>query len=111
MSERRENQRIKTRGLSTPFGEVMDLSESGIGVFRKGSVACSIGDTVSVYLAHGSYEIDLTAKCVRISRVGLFRHEIGFAFVNIDQATRDEICALMNSAGIELSSPRCWIAA
>ena len=111
MSDRRQNTRYKALGLSTPFGEVINVSDSGVGVFRKGRVICAIGDTVTVYLSHESKEIELTAKVVRIDNVGLFRHDIGFQFVGIDEGTRDELRAMTQSACNEFTGPRCYIAA
>lgn len=96
---------------TTPYGEVMDISDSGMGVFRKGRVICAIGDDVKMYLSHGTKEIELTARVVRIDNIGMFRHEIGFEFVGIDEATLTEIWSLTNNACSEFTGPRCFIAA
>ena len=99
-------------GMTTsPYGEVMDISDSGMGVFRKGRVICAIGDDVKMYLSHGSKEIELNARVVRIDNVGMFRHEIGFEFVGIDEATLTEIWSLTDNACSEFTGPRCFIAA
>lgn len=111
MSDRRQSTRYKALGLSTPFGEVIDVSDSGIGVFRKGRVICAIGDHVTVHLSHEITDIELTAKVVRINNVGLFRHEIGFQFVGIDEGTRDQLRAMTQSACSEFTGPRCYLAA
>lgn len=111
MTERRKSTRYKVKGLSTPFGEVIDVSDTGLGVFRKGRVICAIGDTVTIYLSHESKEIELAAKVVRIDNVGLFRHDIGFQFVDIDEGTRDELRAMTQQACNEFTGPRCYIAA
>ena len=111
MSERRQHTRFKALGLSTPFGEVMDISDSGIGVFRKGKVPCSVGDEVTLYLSHDSEEIELNARVARIEYVGLFRHEIGFEFVGIDEDTLTRLWSLTDSACSEFTGPRCFVAA
>ncbi|MEO0476058.1 MAG: PilZ domain-containing protein [Planctomycetota bacterium] len=111
MSERRQHTRFKALGLSTPFGEVMDVSDSGIGVFRKGRVSCSVGDEVQLYLSHGSTEIELEARVARIEYVGLFRHEIGFEFVNVNEETLTRLWSLTDSACSEFTGPRCYVAA
>ena len=111
MSERRQNSRFKALGLSTPYGEVMDISDSGMGVFRKGRVICAVGDEVKLHLSHGSVEIELKARVARIANVGLFRHEIGFEFVGIDEATLTELWKLTDNACTEFTGPRCFIAA
>lgn len=89
----------------------MDLSDSGMGVFRKGRVVCAIGDEVKVYLGHGADEIELTARVARISNVGLFRHEIGFEFVGVDEATLTKLWSLSENVCSEFAGPRCYLAA
>lgn len=111
MAERRQNTRFKALGLTTPFGDVLDISDSGIGLFRKGRMQLSLGDTVTLELRHEGVEISLTAKVVRIDPAGLFRHEIGFEFVEIEEETRIKIRSLAHSACSEFASPRCWVAA
>lgn len=103
--------RFKALGLSTPFGEVMDVSDSGIGVFRKGKLNCQVGDEVKLYLSHDATEIELNARVVRISKVGLFRHEIGFEFVGVSEETLTQLWTLTDSACSEFTGPRCYVAA
>ena len=112
MNDRRLQPRLRAFGrLSTPFGEVIDVSDSGLGVFRKGKVQLSVGDTVTLHLSHESTEVELTARVVRIDPVGLFRHEIGFAFIDADEETLTQIWSLTDSACSEFTGPRCWVAA
>ena len=111
MSERREHTRFKALGLSTPFGEVIDVSDSGVGVFRKGKVSCSVGDMATLLISHDSTEIELNARVVRIENVGLFRHEIGFEFVDVTEETLTKLWSLADSACSEFTGPRCYVAA
>jgi len=111
MAERRQNMRFKALGLSTPFGEVMDISDSGIGVFRKGKLNCSIGDEVKVVLSHQDMVIEAAARVARIDKVGLFRHEIGMEFIGITEATLTQIWSLTDMACSAFTGPRCYIAA
>ena len=111
MSDRRQNTRFKALGLSTPYGEVIDISDSGLGVYRKGKLACEIGDEVKLYLSHEQTEIELTARVVRIDKVGMFRHEIGFEFVGVDEETLTRVWTLTDSACSEFAGPQCYIAA
>jgi c-di-GMP-binding flagellar brake protein YcgR len=111
MSERRENMRFKALGLSTPFGEVMDISDSGLGIFRKGKVNCQIGDEINVVLRHEDMVIEASARVVRIDKVGMFRHEIGMEFVGINEDTLTKIWSLTDMACSAYTGPRCYIAA
>ena len=111
MSDRRQNARFKALGLSTPFGEVIDISDSGLGIFRKGKIDCAIGDEVKLYLSHENIEIEFAARVARLQKVGLFRHEVGFEFVGIDEETLTRIWALTDMACSQFTGPRCYIAA
>ncbi len=111
MSDRRKHTRFRALGLSTPFGEVTDISDAGLGVFRKGKVNLALGDTVTITLSHEGVEIELTARVARIDKVGLFRHEVGFVFVDVNEETLTKVWSLADSACSEFSGPRCWIAA
>lgn len=111
MTERRLNSRFKTQGLATPYGEVMDISDSGMGVFRKGRVICGVGDEVPIYLSHGSTEIKVKARVVRVSNVGLFRHEIGFEFIDANEELLTKLWSMTDNAWSEFTGPRCYIAA
>lgn len=111
MSDRRKQPRLKALGLSTPYGEVIDISDNGMGVFRKGKVQVEVGDTVSIHLSHESIECDVQARVVRIAPVGAFRHEIGFEFIDADEQTLTRLWSLTDSACSEFTGPRCWVAA
>ena len=111
MTDRRNNARFKALGLSTPLGEVMNISDTGLGVFRKGKLTCAIDDEVKLFLSHENSQIELTARVARIDKVGLFRHEIGFEFIGVSEQTLTEIWSLTDSACSEFTGPRCFIAA
>ena len=111
MSERRQQPRFKTLGLSTAFGEVIDISDSGIGVFRKGKTQVALGETVTLHLSNEGIEVELTARVARIDPAGLFRSEIGFEFVDVDEETLTKVWSLADSACSEFTGPRCWVAA
>jgi len=111
MSDRRQNARFRTLGLSTPFGEVIDISDSGLGVFRKGKVEVNIGDNVTVHLSHENTQIEMAARVVRIDKVGLFRHEIGLEFIGVGEETLTTLWSMADAACSAYTSPRCWIAA
>lgn len=111
MADRRQNQRLKTQGLSSCLGEVIDISDTGIGVFRKGKVEVTIGDQKTLVLSHENTEIQLSARVARIDKVGMFRHEIGFEFIDVDEQTLQDVWAMTDTACSEFTGPRCWLAA
>jgi hypothetical protein len=111
MTERRQHTRFKALGLTTPYGEVMNISDSGMGVFRKGRVSCNLGDELKLVLGHGGEEIELDVRVARVAKVGLFRHEVGFEFVNVTEETLTRMWSLTDAACSEFTGPRCYLAA
>lgn len=111
MSDRRSQPRFSTLGLSTPFGQVTNISDNGLGLFRKGKMDLQVGQTMNLRISHDQAEAEVTARVARIERLGLFRHEIGFEFIEVDVATLASIRRVTEAGCNEFVGPRCWVAA
>lgn len=111
MPERRQQQRFLTRGMTSPFGQVTNISDTGMCLFRKGKMDLSIGQSMRLTIQHGREEVTLTAEVVRIERLGLFRHEIGLAFGAADLEALGGIRRLIESSQAECIGPSCHLAA
>ena len=106
----RRHVRRAVRGLDTPFGVILDLSESGACLFRKGRVDLEVGQTVTLSMAHQGIELRLQAHVVRMNRLGIGRQEVGVIFENLDDQQRLQLRQLAESASAEFS-PSVWLAA
>ncbi|MEM1109285.1 MAG: PilZ domain-containing protein [Planctomycetota bacterium] len=106
----RRHPRQRLRGLSTPFGEVLDLSESGACLFRKGDCPVEVGQAVTLAIADGGIELQLQARVVRTQPLGLRRLEVGVEFIELTDQNRLQIAQLIAQGSSDLS-PRAWLAA
>jgi len=111
MADRRHKPRFSTYGLSTAFGQVTNLSDTGLCIFRKGRMDVCIGDEFEMNIQHPQLTKPMRVKVARIERLGLFRHEIGLEFVAMDPLTLATLQAITQDTHDELIGPRCTIAA
>ncbi|MEM1355109.1 MAG: PilZ domain-containing protein [Planctomycetota bacterium] len=111
MSDRRSQPRFATRGLATSFGEVTNISDTGLCVFRKGKMDLDLDQQLILRISHELAEARVKARVARIERLGLFRHEIGLQFIEVDVATLAQIRRVTEAGCQEFSGPRCWVAA
>lgn len=107
---RRRHPRRSPRGLSTPFGQVLDLSESGACVFRKGSSIVEPGEIITLQISDGETELHLRARVVQTQPLGLRRRIVGVAFIDLAEFERDSIRRLVSLASTDFS-PTAWLAA
>ena len=111
MTERRQHPRVRPRRTASCLGEVLDLSESGMKVFRKGAQSLAIGDRFDAEVEHPGMTVRLTARVIRIEKLGLRRHAIGLTFVDPTPQQRDQIAALIGRARDGCIGPQLWLAA
>lgn len=101
--ERRKSNRHQVKGVKTRFGEVMNLSQDGALIYRKGSLNCTIGDPLALVIHHRGKEIEITGSIVWTQQVGLRRYEVGVNFKSADPPTREQIDFLIETASQEYS--------
>ncbi len=110
-SERRRHERVATARTASAFGQVLDLSESGACLFRKGSEGCTLGETITLDIRQGPIDCQLVATVVRIRELGFKRYEVGVAFSELGPAERAAIRVLQQPHIAEQSGPRAYVAA
>ncbi|XAL99191.1 PilZ domain-containing protein [Phycisphaeraceae bacterium D3-23] len=111
MQDRRQKPRFSTLGLTTPFGQVTNISDAGLCIFRKGKLELAVGQTVNLVVQHEQAEASLKGIVIRIEPLGLFRHEIGVEFTAVDVNELGGIRRLIELAHAESVSPSCYLAA
>jgi hypothetical protein len=109
-ADRRKMPRVPTQGLTTPYGEVMNLSVGGLALFRKGSLGVHLGQRLTVRLEHEGSVIQLDGRVQRVRPMGLFRHEIGLRFVDLMPQTVHQLDELLKQLNDQVA-PRLWIEA
>lgn len=109
--DRRTHPRVPTPDAASMFGDVMDLSESGACLFRKGTPACRVGEPLTLDIRQGAIELHLRASVVRIGELGYKRYEIGVSFENVGPAEATLIRLLQQPGLTEQIGPRAFRAA
>ncbi len=84
-NQRRSAPRYRTAGLTCEFGEVLDLSTSGMRLRCDAGRACQTGELVTLTLqpGDGSGTLRITGHAVWVKRSGLRQREIGVSFLNL----------------------------
>ncbi|MEO0965014.1 MAG: PilZ domain-containing protein [Planctomycetota bacterium] len=108
-SERRGHRRVRVPDLSSPFGEVVDLSLSGMKVFRKGGNPPAIGDRLEATLEHGLGSVAVTAEVVWVEDVGLRRRLIGCRFVDPTAEQEATLGRLIGVGHDEVKGPAVYV--
>ncbi|MEM8739255.1 MAG: PilZ domain-containing protein [Planctomycetota bacterium] len=106
----RRHPRQAVQGVSTPFGQVIDVSESGACVFRKGATVFNVGDQVVFQVREPGLTLDLKSRIVRSEPLGLRRYEVGLEFIDPAPEDRVALIQLMTQANRDYSPP-AWLAA
>ena len=106
----RRHQRRRLRSVDTPFGVILDISESGACVFHKGSAKVRVGDGMKLQVRHNGQTLDLDVRVVRTQTLGVSRLEVGVEFLSLDDEKRRALRALAETQDTDYS-PSVWLAA
>ncbi len=90
----RRRGRLRCEDLTSNLGEVQDLSASGLRILGRRSDCPDLEASVDVRLAGPGGHVDVACRVVWIRTVGFNRRELGLAFVDPGQGTRQEIAEL-----------------
>jgi len=109
------DQRIHPRrpvsSTSTPLGQVVDVSEGGVGIFVKGEPKVGEGDTIHLEVTQGDHQFVAECRVVRVEEVGLARSVVGLEFVEVDEVLKADLSLLTLDPDAQLPNPRATIAA
>ncbi len=92
--ERRRYGRIRTHKLMTQFGEVLDLSASGLRATSHGWRKPKLGSIVDVKLQHRHEVAIVQAQIVWVKRLGLRSYEVGMEFLEVDEGVKQQLMQL-----------------
>lgn len=82
-AEVRRAGRLRCDMLNCTFGQVVDLSATGMRVQHRGSLKIKVGEMTDLTLSFASAEVSLKTRVVWMRRTGFRRHEIGFEFCDV----------------------------
>ena len=107
MAERRQHQRVRPYKASTCLGQVLDLSQSGMKLFRRGKLNLQVGQRIEADLQGKDHEIRVAARVLRIEKLGFRRHAIAMEFLDLSPEQHGGIAAIV-AAEDEYLSPTLW---
>ncbi|MEM7577489.1 MAG: PilZ domain-containing protein [Planctomycetota bacterium] len=112
MFERRRHRRVKPQGLSTPFGEVTDVSESGLGVYCKTKPSnVGVGQTRMITVAFDGQTQNLSATVQRIDALGPRAVELGFTLNDVSGELKAWLRSMGTMDDCVTTGPRVYLAA
>ncbi len=94
----RRHGRVRTESLTCSLGDVMDISASGLRVRCHGRSTCSVGKRIEITLPGEDGSFRVFARPVWIRKTGIFKHEVGVCFEDLDEDARLQLGALARSA-------------
>jgi len=97
-SDRRRCGRIRCEQLFTRFGEVLDLSASGMRALCKRWRAPRVGAELEIEIRHPQGVARIPSKIMWVRRKGLRTYEVGFEFVHEDEASREKLTEITRLA-------------
>ncbi|MEM1097876.1 MAG: PilZ domain-containing protein [Planctomycetota bacterium] len=112
MFERRRHRRVKPQGLTTPWGEVTDASESGLGVYCKRKPAnIGVGQTLMLTVAFDGQTQNVSATVQRIDPLGPRAVEIGLTLNDVSGELKAWLRTLGETDDFVTVGPRVYLAA
>ena len=79
--------RVTCRHGRFTFGRLVDVSASGMRVFRKGRLRLKKGDCTTVRIRWTDTDISVKARVAWVRKLGFFKALVGFEFIEAEPAT------------------------
>jgi len=92
--QRRRQTRAPVRGYGSTLGTILDVSESGLRIRRRGFMPVEPGEAFPIVLGTPLGSVAVLARMAWSRRVGWFTREAGFQFVALPPEAAHGIRAL-----------------
>ena len=102
--ERRRSERIATNSLSCKFGDVVDISTTGMKIRCERKPPVKVGQYIEAKLESNSHRLPVTGQVMWIKRMGFKGYEVGIKFVNIKRSLQAAIESLGMFGFIDLEA-------
>ena len=97
-SDRRRFGRIRSQDVVTRFGEVMDISASGMRVMCDHHEPPAAGSIMHLELRHPQGSVEVKSHILRVTEIGKGRYELGIAFEDVNPTTSAGLLAVVRLA-------------
>ncbi len=97
---RRNGGRMRIGDLECSFGELLDISATGLRVRRGGLIPAVPGRKVKVVVGSHVGMLKITCQVMRSRRVGLFGHEVGLRFVDLTDEGHELLSRIAREAPV-----------
>lgn len=104
--ERRRHGRLLCEDLRCNLGKILDLSASGMRVFRKGGAVAKVGDKIHLVIEYLDASMKVGVVTVRADKVGFRKHMYGFQFIDLTDQQKTRLAALARIASDTLTLAR-----
>lgn len=102
--ERRRSERLATNTLSCKFGEVADISITGMKIRCQKKPPIKVGQYLEAKLESNSHRLPVSVQVIWIRRKGFKGYEVGVKFVNIKKSLQAAIESLGKFGFIDLEA-------
>ncbi len=111
MAERREYPRFESVGVTTPWGEVVDVSAGGLKVFCKRRPEVAVGEEVTLAVAFDGQIREVSGVVQRIDPLGPRAVELGVLLKDAPAELLLWLGGGTGETGHVTTGPRVWRAA
>lgn len=94
----RRHGRVLIESVQCSLGDVIDLSRSGMRVITRRAFNPEQHVVLTAVIEAFEERLEVPTRCVWCRRAGLFRHEIGFEFGELDEEQAAVLCRIARTA-------------
>ncbi|WP_432800032.1 PilZ domain-containing protein [Poriferisphaera sp. WC338] len=109
--DRRHHERLKCKKMTCCLGEVVDISQSGMQIMRRGRQLIKIDDVFDAQLHYDTGFVSLRTQVVWVRKLGFRNWAFGIQFIESSTDAQTQLQDLIGTAREEFTGPQLWIAA
>ncbi len=96
--ERRRAGRIKTLKVSCEWGQVADISSTGLRVIHRGSRPVPENTDATITIRSPLSTFSIQVQVIRVTKLGFRKWQLGLHIIEADDLARAELCTLARAA-------------
>lgn len=107
-SEKRRGGRIKCSALLCEFGQIQDLSSTGLRTHSKKKPTVTVGETRSITIKSPDENLSMRGRCVWIRVDEACEFDMGWEFLHIDALTKKRLLEMAATGQATEGLSRGW---